>query len=99
MLHDKRDQARQLRRNQTKAEYLLWEHLRAKRLDGIKFRRQHSIGLFIVDFCSIEKLLVIEVDGGQHAAQIRADGERTKYLNERGYRLIRFRDNDVLTNI
>ncbi len=75
-------------------------HLRAKRFNGLKFRRQHPIGPYIVDFVCIEKQLVIEVDGGQHNYDDISilDLERTEWLNEQGYKLIRFWNNEVLTN-
>ena len=75
---------------------MLWWHLRGRRLGGLKFRRQVSIELFIVDFACPEKRLIVEVDGGQHTAE--SDRERTLRLEELGYRLIRFWNNDVLEN-
>ena len=75
---------------------MLWWHLRGRRLGGLKFRRQVSIEHFIVDFACPEKRLIVEVDGGQHTAE--SDRERTLRLEELGYRLIRFWNNDVLEN-
>ena len=72
--------------------------LRGNRL-GVKFRRQHPIGPFITDFCCLERHLVIELDGGQHAEQMEYDARRTKYLASRGYKVIRFWDHTVLTGI
>ncbi|MDF1581502.1 MAG: DUF559 domain-containing protein, partial [Desulfuromonadales bacterium] len=69
--------ARELRKNSTDAERLLWRHLRAKQLEGLKFRRQEQIGRFIVDFVCYQKSLVIEADGGQHAIEAEKDAERT----------------------
>jgi len=90
------ERARYLRKNMTDAERVLWMHLRDRRLDEYKFRRQHPIGHYIVDFvCLIEKL-IIEVDGGQHAIESDGDERRTNYLNEKGYRVIRFWNNEVL---
>ena len=83
-----------MRRESTDAERKLWQHLRAGRLDRIKFRRQHPIPPYIVDFCCIEKKLVIELDGSQHSAEIEA--KRTAYLQARGFNVLRFWDNDVL---
>jgi very-short-patch-repair endonuclease len=61
-----------------------------------KFRRQHSIGPFIADFCCVELRLIVEVDGGQHAERAREDERRTAYLESRGYRVVRFWNNEVL---
>jgi very-short-patch-repair endonuclease len=94
-----RDRARYLRHNQTDAERRLWEHLRNKQLMGVKFRRQHFIHPFIVDFCCPEHWLVIELDGGQHAGRADADQRRTAFLTAQGYRVMRFWNNEVLMNI
>jgi len=90
--------ARHLRRNQTDAERRLWRHLRSRRLLGLRFRRQHPIGPYFADFACLELLLVIELDGGQHADPrgLERDRVRTAALVERGYEVIRFWDNDVL---
>jgi very-short-patch-repair endonuclease len=92
------ERARQLRQKPTDAELRLWKHLRAKQLDGLRFRRQHPIGTYIVDFFCAEAKLIIEVDGGQHAAPESRDDIRTAWLESRGYRVLRFWNNDVLTN-
>jgi very-short-patch-repair endonuclease len=91
--------ARQLRRSFTDAESKLWNQLRARQLRAVKFRRQQPLGPYIVDFCSLEPKLVIEVDGGQHAEEVKRDAVRTSALEEMGYRVIRFWNNDVLQNI
>ena len=65
--------ARELRKNQTEAELFLWSDLRAHRLGGYNFKRQHPIGLYIVDYVCLESLLVVELDGGQHAASAEYD--------------------------
>lgn len=91
-----KNRARRLRRNQTDAERKLWQKLRHRQLIGARFRRQHPIGPFIADFCSTEHRLVIELDGRHHASQGGRDRERTKYLNHRGYRVLRFWDDEVL---
>jgi len=65
---------------------------------GVKFRRQHPIGPFIVDFCCLERRLIVELDGGQHAIQRDRDARRTALLTAEGHRLLRFWDNEVLTN-
>lgn len=87
--------ARQLRRNQTNAELELWMRLRGRQL-GAKFKRQHRIGPYIADFCSLELRLVIELDGGQHLEQVAADQKRGAYLTSRGFRVLRFWNDQVL---
>jgi very-short-patch-repair endonuclease len=93
-----RNRARQLRREQTEAEKRLWAALRARQLQGYKFRRQFVIGSVIVDFCCFEKRIVVELDGGQHAEQEAADQVRSWFLCSRGYRVLRFWNNEVLEN-
>jgi very-short-patch-repair endonuclease len=95
------EMAKNLRRNQSDAEKKLWSRLRNTQLNGVKFRRQQSIGDYIVDFISFEKNLVVEVDGGQHneSVSIKDDQRRTRYLESRGYRVIRFWNTEVLQNI
>lgn len=88
--------ARRLRRESTDAETQLWFQLRARRLDGRKFRRQHPIGAFVVDFVCLKSRLVVEVDGDQHANRKSSDDERTRFLEARGYRVLRFWNNEVL---
>ena len=89
--------ARRLRRAMTDAERALWHVLRDRRLSGHKFRRQHPLGNFIVDFASLDHRLVIEADGGQHADS-QSDERRTRWLEARGWRVLRFWNNDVLGN-
>jgi very-short-patch-repair endonuclease len=91
--------ARSFRKKPTEAEKLLWRHLRAKRLGGLRFRRQQPIGNYIVDFVCFEKRLIIEVDGGQHATQKEKDIERDKWFSEQGFRVLRFWNNEVLRDI
>jgi len=91
--------ARNLRKRFTEAEKLLWRYLRARQLEGLKFRRQQPIGNYIVDFVCFEKGLVIEVDGGQHAIEIEKDSERDKWLKGQKYEVLRFWNNEVLTHI
>jgi len=91
--------AKALSRNQTPAEQKLWTHLRAHRLEGVHFRRQHAIGNYIVDFCAPRKKLIIELDGSQHIEQEDYDSERTAFLSKHGYRVLRFWNDDVLNNI
>ena len=89
--------AHELRKQPTPAEAKLWAALRAQRLNGVNFRRQHAIGQYIVDFCSTKKKLVIELDGSQHMDQAEYDILRTEFLESRGYKVLRFWNNDVLT--
>ncbi len=91
----KMDFARRLRRNMTDAEASLWHHLRNRALAGCKFRRQHPIGTYIVDFACLERRLVIELDGGQHADDPN-DQARTQWIQANGYRVLRFWNNDAL---
>ncbi|MBM4137615.1 MAG: endonuclease domain-containing protein [Nitrospira sp.] len=90
--------AKALRKNFTDTERLLWRHLRAKQMKGYKFRRQEPIGSYIVDFVCQEEKIVIEVDGGQHSEQ-ESDFQRDKWLEEQGYKVLRFWNNEVMTNI
>ena len=90
--------ARDLRRNQTSAEELLWARLRNRQLEGYKFRRQVPLGRFIVDFACYDARLVVEVDGGQHAERTSEDLARTAWLESRGFRVLRFWNNEVMEN-
>lgn len=90
--------SKNLRRNQPDAERKMWRHLKNRALTGFKFRRQCPIGPYIVDFVCFEKMLVVEIDGGQHAIQIQKDARRTEQLESRGFRVIRFWNNEVLAN-
>src|SRR6266446_4043486 len=89
--------ARKLRQSSTDAERRMWSALRDRRLSRFKFRRQHPIGRCIVDFACTEYALVIEIDGGQHADRT-TDAPRTVWLQSEGWKVIRFWNNDVLTN-
>jgi very-short-patch-repair endonuclease len=91
--------ARGLRTSQTDAEQKLWHRLRNHHLQGWKFRRQHEIDRYIADFACPDAGLVVELDGGQHGGQMAYDQIRTRKLEGMGYRVLRFWDNDVLTNI
>ena len=88
--------ARELRQQMTEAESHLWHHLRRRNLGGHKFRRQHPMGSFIVDFVCIETRVVIELDGGQHADQAAYDRKRDAWLRQQGYSVIRFWNHEVL---
>jgi very-short-patch-repair endonuclease len=90
--------ARTLRRDQTKAELVFWSRIKAKQFHGLKFKRQFPIGKYIVDFICLEKKIIVEIDGGQHCESLK-DEERTRYLNNMGYEVIRFWNNDILSNI
>lgn len=85
--------ARRLRREMTDAEASLWYHLRNRALMGCKFRRQHPIGPYIVDFACVERKLVVELDGSQRAD---SDSARTSWIQANGYRVLRFWNNDAL---
>lgn len=90
-----------LRKGQTDAERLLWSKLRNKQLCNTKFFRQYSIGNYIVDFYSPKNRLAIEIDGGQHNEDgVKAyDAQRTEYLKQQGVKVIRFWNNEVLSNL
>jgi very-short-patch-repair endonuclease len=90
---------KELHRNMTPAEVKLWARLRAHRLEGIHFRNQHAIGSYIVDFCAPRKKLIIELDGSQHLEQVEYDAERTRYLESKGYKVIRFWNHAVMKDI
>ncbi|SFR88275.1 Very-short-patch-repair endonuclease [Dyella sp. OK004] len=93
------DRARVLRRTSTDAEQALWYRLRSRHLMGWKFRRQHEIGGYIADFVCSDAMLIVELDGGQHADKVAYDERRSCELQTMGYRVLRFWNNDVLTNI
>ena len=90
--------AKVLRQNQTNAEGLLWHYLRNKQMDGHKFRRQQPIGPYIVDFACMPRKLIVELDGGQHAKQEAYDEKRDTFLQDKGYRILRFWNNEVFEN-
>ncbi len=91
--------AKELGRNLTPAEIKLWAQLRSHRMGDIHFRKQHAIGSYIVDFCTPRRKLIIELDGGQHLEQQDYDAERTEFLKSKGYKVLRFWNNDVMNNI
>ncbi len=91
--------AKALRNRPTDAEKLLWKYLRQKQMEGLKFRRQQPIDNYIVDFICLEKRIVIEVDGGQHAIRKEEDIVRDEYLRRQGFQVLRFWNNEVLQNI
>ena len=83
----------------TDAEKTLWKYLRLKQLNHFKFRRQCSIGSYVVDFVCFEKKLIIELDGGQHADQVHYDSIRTAWLEQEGFQIIRFWNHEVLNEM
>jgi very-short-patch-repair endonuclease len=91
--------AGELRRNLTPAEQRLWAVLRNQQINGVRFRRQHAIGNFIVDFCAPHQKLIIELDGSQHLEQEHYDAERTAFLESQGYRVLRFWNMDVMKDL
>ena len=91
------DMARKLRRDATEAEKALWRLPRNRSLGGVKFRRQAPIGRYVADFACLERRLIVEADGGQHAAS-RTDSARTIWLESQGFRVLRFWNDDILDN-
>ena len=100
-MHPNTNKARKLRQNLTEQEAVMWHFLRNRGVNGFKFRRQYPIGNYVVDFVCRELKLIIELDGGQHnePTNIEYDQKRTQYLNEKGYRVIRFWNNDIDENL
>jgi very-short-patch-repair endonuclease len=95
------DLRRSLRKTSTDAERIVWSIVRNKKIKGCKFFRQYSIGKYILDFYCPKMKLCVEIDGGQHnePEKIQDDLKRTNYLKQQGIRVLRFWNNDVLTNI
>jgi len=91
--------ARQFRKEQTDAERVLWQKLRNRGLGGYKFRRQVSIGPYIVDFFCQSTRLVVEGDGGQHVDREDYDKQRDQFLHENGHEVVRFWNNEILGNL
>ena len=93
--------ARELRKSMTEAEKYLWKKLRGRQLNGLKFRRQHPLDIFIADFYCHEKKLIIELDGGIHDSieQSEHDDGRTFELEEKGFKIIRFRNEEVINDL
>ena len=94
-----KENSRELRHKMTDAEQHLWRYLRMRQLLGLKFRRQHPCGHFILDFACIENRLAIELDGGQHIENAKKDTERTAFLQLQGWTVLRFWNNQVLMEI
>jgi very-short-patch-repair endonuclease len=91
--------ARHLRKNPTGTESDLWSVLRNRQFFGFRFRRQHPIGPYIVDFVCLQSQLVIELDGAQHISSVEYDATRTNYLNGHGFSVVRFWNNQVFTEM
>jgi very-short-patch-repair endonuclease len=91
--------SRRLRRDMTDAERRLWYGLRKRQLQGHKFRRQHPIGNYTVDFVCLDARLIVEVDGGQHGERVDYDAARTRWLEQQGYRVLRFWNDEVLQGL
>jgi len=93
------ERSRELRANATSAERLLWRYIRNRQLGGTRFNQQVPIGPYICDFVARTPKLIIELDGGQHAMAEKQDAKRTTFLQQRGYRVLRFWNNDVIANV
>jgi very-short-patch-repair endonuclease len=91
--------SRALRTSSTDAERKLWHHLRASQLGGARFRRQHPVGIYVLDFACVQQGLAVELDGGQHADDVVRDARRTAWLEAQGWRVLRFWNNDVMGNV
>jgi very-short-patch-repair endonuclease len=91
--------AKAMRREMTEPETRIWFQLRAKRFDGIKFRRQNVVGDYIADFYSRAAMIIIEIDGDTHAFSQGYDTVREQYFNRLGFQVLRFANNDVMTNL
>lgn len=91
--------ARSLRRRDVPAEALLWRMLRNRQLGEFKFRRQHPVGRYIVDFACVERKVVVELDGDSHAWSQRKDAERTRFLEAEGWHVLRFWNNEVYESL
>ena len=94
----KRERARELRSQMTEAERKLWARLRAKKIAGVRFRRQETIGPYITDFYCAAAKLIVELDGEQHGndKNLAYDAARTRWMNDNGYRVLRLSNHDVL---
>jgi very-short-patch-repair endonuclease len=91
--------AKELRREMTPAEKILWKKVKANRLNGLHFRRQQIVHGYFADFYCHQHELIVEVDGGIHELQKKYDAEREEYLNGLGFRIIRFTNNDIMKNL
>jgi very-short-patch-repair endonuclease len=89
--------AARLRRERTEAEDRFWQAVRNRQLDGFKFRFQHTVGGYVADFVCLEAMVIVEIDGSQHSET--ADAKRSAFLESRGFKILRFWNTDVLTNL
>src|SRR5205807_2490693 len=96
---DRLTRARELRKEMTRAEVILWQHLRRKQVEGFKFRRQHPIGPFVVDFFCASAKLCIELDGDAHNGRLVRDQQREVYLRSEGMTVVRLTNEDVFQNV
>ncbi len=99
MENEPKERRRELRANSTNAENLLWGALRGRKLLGLKFRRQRPIGPFFADFVCLETRIVIELDGDYHEYVEHRDDERQKYLEQEGYHVMRFENDEVIADV
>lgn len=90
---------RNLRKNATPQEIIFWSKIKNRNFKSLKFRRQHQIGKYIVDFICLEKKLIIELDGWQHSEQENYDLERTKYLENQGFKVMRIWNEEINSNL
>jgi very-short-patch-repair endonuclease len=93
------ERARFMRKEMSEPETRMWLALRAKRFESVKFRRQKVVGNYIVDFAARDPMLVVEIDGDSHGETAVYDADRTRYLESCGYRVVRFGNSDVMTNL
>lgn len=93
------ERARAFRKTMTPAENRIWYYLRNRRLNGYKFVREYAIGIYIADFVCRQQKVIVEIDGGQHGDAVDYDNERTKFLESCGYKVLRFWNDEVFTNI
>lgn len=95
---ERTERARDLRLTDSRAEQKVWELLRAHRMSGLKFRRQHPIGPYFADFACVQRKLIVEIDGEHHALQREADSRRTDFLEQAGWKVIRFSASEAVQN-
>jgi len=91
--------ARNLRKNPTEAEKILWQRLRNRQLEAFKFRRQQILGSYVVDFVNLERKLIIELDGSQHKVEKERDWKRDRWLQTQGFEVLRYWNNEVFENV
>ena len=99
MAAPRRGYAKRMRREPTEAEKLFWWEIRDRRLDGHKFKRQYLVGGYITDFVCIERMLIIELDGGQHSETTEYDTKRSAVLQSHGFRVLRVWNAEIFTNM